>query len=120
MTGHHPEDMESEHPKNRAVEPEDPMELRADRVEGDMLAMLDGLIEEYARMGFGADQIEELFSQPHFVAVYALRESLGPEAVKLRIERVLERCGVFRVRIVKSDPDDEISQSNFVPAESLK
>ena len=93
-----PEEMEQEHPKNRPIEPEDPMVLNGNQVAGDPWIMLDGLIEEYARMGWSGKMIEELFDQPFYQATHGLKLALGEEAVRSHIRRTLSRCGVFRVQ----------------------
>ncbi len=93
-----------EHPKHRPLEADDPMEMRAEPVNGDPLAMLDGIIEEYARMGWGSDQIRQLFSNPFFQATHGLKKLLGEPAIEQRIAATLQRCGVFRFRSER--PDD--------------
>lgn len=89
--------LEEEHPGNRAIEPEDPMMVVAEAADGDPLVMLDGIIEEYARMGWDADQIKRLFEHPFFQATHALKQLLGEQEIHRRIEIVLKRCGVFHV-----------------------
>jgi len=54
-----PEFIEEKHPRHRAIEEDDPMQLNADAVFGDPEVMLESLIEEYARMGQTAGQIAE-------------------------------------------------------------
>ena len=93
-----------EHPKDRPLEPDDPMEMMAADATGDPLVMLDGIVEEYARMGWGREQIAELFDSPFFQATHGLRKLLGKEEIERRIEATLKRCGVFRVRGDNQDP----------------
>jgi hypothetical protein len=93
-----------EHPKDRPLEPDDPMEMMATAVTGDPLIMLDSIVEEYARMGWGRDQITELFDSPFFQATHGLKKLLGKDEIERRIEATLKRCGVLRVRSSHQDP----------------
>ncbi len=79
-------------------ESDDPMEMRAAAVDGNPYAMLDGIVEEYARMGWGRKRILELFDSSFFQATHGLVELLGRERVEQRIDAVLARCGVHRFR----------------------
>ena len=98
-------DREREHGNgSKSAEPEDPMRLRAELVEGDPQVMLDGLIEEYARMGWDAGQIARIFEDPFFGATHALASRLGGEVIRDRIEETLQRCGVFRFDTVEVRP----------------
>ena len=45
------------HPATREVLPDDPMEMHGFEVPGDPNLMLRLLVEEYARMGWGAEEI---------------------------------------------------------------
>ena len=96
-------DPEEHHPKNKPAKPGDPMMLRAQEVEGDPWVMLDCLIEEYARMGWDANRIEKIFSQPFFQASYNLTKKLGTPAIRSRIEGVLQRVGIFKYEITHND-----------------
>ncbi len=86
------------------------MRLRAEAVEGDPRVMLEGLIEEYARMGWDAGQIAWLFEDPFFGATHALASRLGGEAIRDRIEQTLQRCGVFRFDTIEARPATELLQ----------
>ena len=83
-------------PPHRAIEAEDPMLLTAEGLPGDPLAMLDGLIEEYAGLGWDKAHILRLFDTPFFQGTWGLRRQLGPEVIGQRIEEVLARRGVAR------------------------
>ena len=91
----------SQHP----LEPDDPMETMAASANGDPMVMLDGIVEEYARMGWGREQIAELFDTPVFQATHGLKKLLGKEEIERRIEATLKRCGVFRVRTGNPTPN---------------
>lgn len=88
----------AEHPKDRPIEADDPMEMMGATANGDPLIMLDGIVEEYARMGWGRERILELFDSPFFQATHGLQKLLGAEEVGRRIDATLKRCGVFRIR----------------------
>ena len=84
------------HPRDRAIEAEDPMLLTAEKAPGDPLAMLDGLIEEYAGLGWDKPHILRIFDMPFFQGTWNLRQRLGPELVGQHIDAVLARRGVAR------------------------
>jgi hypothetical protein len=85
-------------------EPDDPMHMQAESVVGDQQVMLECLIEEFARMGWDANQIARLFENPFFLASYGLAKRLGREEVDKCIKRTIERCGVFRIKISEAKP----------------
>ena len=87
----------------KAADVDDPMQLRAGVVEGNPLAMLQGLIEEYARMGWDADQIAAIFDNPFFAATHGLTTQFGRARIRENIEQTLERCGVFRFDTVEPE-----------------
>ncbi len=93
------------HPGEKPLKADDPMEMMAATATGDPLVMLDGIVEEYARMGWGRDEIAELFDSPFFQATHGLKKLLGKEEIERRIEATLKRCGVFRVRTDNQDPN---------------
>lgn len=83
-------------PEGKHADPEDPMSLEAACIPGDPLAMLTGVIEEYARMGWDAETIKKIFCDPFFLATHGLSQKFGMEMIHQRIEDTLSRCGVFR------------------------
>ena len=93
-----------EHPKDRPLKPDDPLEMMAATANGDPLVMPDGIVEEYARMGWGRVQIAELFDNPFFQATHGLKKLLGKVEIDRRIEATLKRCGVFRIRAGNPKP----------------
>ncbi len=95
----------SEHPKDRPAEAADPFQMMAGGVEGDPEVMFACVVEEYSRMGYGADAMVALFENPEFLATHGLRGLFGPEATAKRIGDVLSRCGVLRVTAKALPPD---------------
>lgn len=87
--------------------PDDPMQVRGNSVPGDQQVMLQCLIEEFARMGWDANQIGLLFENKFFLAAHSLAERLGRKAVRECIEQTLQRCGVFRFEMSESKPNKE-------------
>ena len=105
MTDH---DAEEQHPRDRPIEPADPMQLTAEPVDGDPRVMLDSIIEEYAGLGWNGERIAELFAKPFFQATWGLTALFGPEQVRARIDAVLARRGVMRfVTTVEPEPDPD-------------
>lgn len=95
----------SEHPKDRPAEAADPFQLMADGVEGDPAVMFDCLVEEYSRLGYGADGLVGLFEDPMFLATHGLRGLFGAEETRRRVGEVLARCGILRVTAVAVPPE---------------
>jgi hypothetical protein len=85
------------HPATRAVEPEDPMTLHAAEVEGDPELMLQCVVQEYAWMGWNADQILGLFRDPSYPVLHQMRGMYGDSGIRERVNELLGQMGVFRV-----------------------
>lgn len=98
------------HPATRAVEPEDPMNLHGVEVDGDPEIMLRMLVEEYARLGWGTEEIMQLAGDPFYVAFYGLVQHFGHEGVRSRVAAVLRRVGVSRVRMVEAPAPETLVQ----------
>ncbi len=95
-----PDDLVAPHGSHKQTEPSDPLALVGTRVVGaNVDQLLCCFIEEYAAMGFGAEEILELFRQPQYASIHPAYLRLGEEAVRARISAVLEECGVFRVAV---------------------
>jgi hypothetical protein len=96
------------HPASRPVEAEDPMALHATAVAGDPDVLIRALVHEYAWMGWDADQIAALFQDPFYPLLHGLWLTLGPEAVRERIEDVFRTHGVYRFcATVHEAPEEE-------------
>jgi hypothetical protein len=83
------------------------MQMRGNSVPGDQQVMLQCLIEEFARMGWDANQIGLLFENEFFLASHGLAERLGQKAVRECIEQTLQRCGVFNFEMSEPKPNKE-------------
>jgi hypothetical protein len=110
----HNSDHSHEHPKDRALAPDDPMLISPIEMDGDPLVMLDCIVEEYAHMGCGFEEIAHVFEQPFFEGTYGLTRLLGVDAVRRRIRETLARCGVLRVSTIETP--DEAERLEAVPA----
>ncbi|MAG63611.1 hypothetical protein CMO84_08825 [Candidatus Woesearchaeota archaeon] len=88
-----------DHGRQKQADAKDPMRLEGAWVEGDPRAMLEGMVEEYARMGMDCEQIHSLFDDPNYRATHGLLVALGAEEVHKRVDEVLARNGVWRVSI---------------------
>lgn len=95
------------HPKDRAVEPEDPMSLHGFEVPGDADLMLRMLVEEFARMGWGLDRLMAMFRDPFYVAAHGLLLRFGEPELQRRVAGTLARCGVVRANEVHTTPVSE-------------
>ena len=81
--------------QSKPLDPNDPMEIKADSVAGDERLMMECLIEEFAHLGWGAEKIARMFDEPFFLASHGLEKRFGRLAVLECIEHTLARCGVF-------------------------
>ena len=96
------------HPASREMLEDDPLSLHGFEVEGDVELMLRMLVEEYARMGFSADDILRLALDPFYVAFHGLVRHFGEEGLRSRVETVLRRVGVTRVRVVEAPAPESL------------
>jgi hypothetical protein len=95
------------HPASREATPDDPLSLHAFEVPGDPDLMLRLLVEEYARMGCGLEDILRLARNPNYRAFHGLRERYGESQLQERLQAILSRCGVFRIRTREAPPPKE-------------
>ena len=99
------------HPATRPVEPEDPMTLYATPVAGDPEVMLQCLAQEYAWLGWGAEEILGLFHDSFYPALNELLRAYGEDGIRERLTAVLGPMGVFRFTgAVRDDPEPELIQ----------
>ena len=99
----------------KELEYDDPMEFQAVQADGDPAFMIDCVTEEYARLGWSSQQILELFQSLDYPFLYRMLQALGPTAIRARIERVIARCGVFRVSTLEAAPDPELELVHIAP-----
>jgi len=95
------------HPATREILPDDPMEMHGFEVSGDPNLMLRLLVEEYARIGWGAEAIIGLARDPNYQAFHGLLQFFGDEELAARIRQILSRCGVIRVNTKETVPISE-------------
>jgi hypothetical protein len=97
------------HPTTREVEPEDPMELIATPVQGDPEVMLECFLQEFAWMGWDAEQLMALFRDPGYPVLNQLLEHYGEPSIRERIRSLLGSAVLrFSERIVEEpEPQEE-------------
>ncbi len=81
---------------NKTVEPDDPLEMGGvsyptDPEVGRITARC--IVEEYALIGFGADDVRKLFMSPNYAALYGLFQRYGDEFVDESIATVFGAKG---------------------------
>jgi hypothetical protein len=86
------------HPATRAIEVEDPMELFATPAAGDAAVMLECIAQEFAFMGWGEEQLLELFQSADYPVLAGLRAAFGEDEIRRRLRVILDRQGAFHVR----------------------
>lgn len=84
------------HPLDRPIEAEDPMWLVANPVAGEPEKMLDCMIEEFAWLGYNADELAALFQSPLYPVLHQLAEHYGEEAIARRIAERLSATASLR------------------------
>jgi hypothetical protein len=103
------------HPATRPVEPEDPLTLYATPVTGDPEVMLQCLVQEYAWLGWGPEQILGLFRDPYYPALHQLWLVYGEAGIRERIAPLLAQTGVFRFQeTVREDPETEEDRPDLI------
>lgn len=95
------------HPATREVLPDDPLELQGHELPGDTRLMLRILVEEYARVGFGLEDLLILSRQPFYQGLHGLWRLYGEEELRTRLSEILSRCGVFRAVTRETQPRSE-------------
>ena len=93
-----------QHPASREILPEDPLEMQAFEVPGDTDLMVRLLVEEYARIGWGLEEILHLARDPNYRAFHGLWQLYGEEALRHRVRDILSQCGVIRVKETELQP----------------
>lgn len=91
--------VEKVHPATREMLPDDPLEMQAFEVPGDPEVMLRFIVEEYARMGAGVEDIVRLARDPFYQALHGLWLHFGEDAFRDRLAAVVRRCGVIRIKM---------------------
>src|SRR5579885_463659 len=98
------------HPATRPIQPEDPFTLNATAVNGDPEWMLRCLVQEYAWMGWDAEQILARFRDPFYPALNALWHHYGEAGIRERVAALVRKSGVFHFAVTvreAPEPEDE-------------
>jgi len=112
--------VEKVHPLTRAVEPEDPLELMAEPISGDPAAMLDGLLQEFAWLGYSEEELLGLFHNPGYPLLCELRVHFGDDEVRRQVTELVAQWGTLRFHetIVEEDPEELIQVVQISPLRS--
>jgi hypothetical protein len=98
------------HPLDREMLPEDPLHLQAFEIPGDTELMFRVVIEEFARMGCDKTTIIGLARDPFYAALHGLWRLFGEDDFSRRVEQILSRVGVIRVRTFVASPPSDLLQ----------
>ncbi len=101
------------HPMVRPVGPDDPFTLNATSVAGDPNVMIRAVVQEYAWLGWSADQIISLFRDPFFPVLHRLWQTLGDAELRTRIASFVETFGVFHFRSTMVESPDDTGTESF-------
>ena len=92
------------HGSDKPCEPDDPMSLEAVPVPlGELEAMSESFVEEFARFGMSEEEIYLLFVRRVYFGTHLYFAKHGPEATRALVRRVLSRTGVYRYKETKGD-----------------
>ena len=82
-------------------EPEstDPLELMCARIPGDTGLLARCLIEEFAQIGYSAEDLFTLFAEPAYPLLNRILRTEGEVFVRGLIDEVLDECGMMKVRM---------------------
>jgi hypothetical protein len=97
------------HPLSRMLEPEDPLELMATPAPGDPDVMVESIVQEFVWMGWSAEQLLEIFQNPMYPVLNQLREHLGDEVIRDKVQTIVERAGIFSFHETIADEPDSIA-----------
>jgi hypothetical protein len=100
------------HPLARDAEPEDPLEIVPQVVVGDPAEMLECILQEFAWMGWTAEELLALFSNPGYPLLRELRAYYGEDEIRRQVESLVSRWGTLRFRetIVEPEVEPEVVQ----------
>ena len=105
------------HPATRPAEADDPLSLHAVSLEGDPEQMLHCVVQEYAWMGWGGEQILNLFRDPFYPALRELWDRYGEANLRERIAALIQQTGVFHFRVTireELEPESEKGEPELI------
>ena len=105
---HDDDDCNRTHPKDRAPQADDPMEISGIEIEGDPQVMLQCIVEEFARMGCDAEDILRMFDDPFFQGPYGINLAFGRQYIRRYVTSMLKQSGVMRVRVIEQPPEEDL------------
>ena len=103
------------HPATREVLPDDPLELHALEIPGDPAVMLQMLVEEFARMGYGQNELMALCRDPFYVGPHGLWRHYGEEELGRRVAAILARSRPLRTSLRESPPPERLVPLQVAP-----
>ena len=82
----------------KEAEANDPMELVCEAIPGDPLFLAQCVIEEFALIGYGAEDLVTLFRQPVYPMLNNILRKEGEVFVRNLIDQVLGEWGTLKVK----------------------
>lgn len=109
------------HPLSRCAEPEDPFELMAEPVLGDPADMLEGLLQEFAWLGYSVEELWALFSNPGYPLLCELRQHFGDDEVRRRVTALATSWGRLRFReTMLEEEEDHVQVVQIAPLKRVR
>ena len=81
----------------KEAEANDPMELVCETIPGEAAFLAQCVVEEFALIGYGAEDLFTLFREPVYPLMNNILRKEGEPFVRSLIERVLAECGTLKV-----------------------
>ena len=82
----------------KEMESDDPMELVRERIPGETRFLARCIVEEFAQIGYGAEDLFTLFREPVYPMLNGILRGEGETFVRNLIGEVLDQCGTLRVK----------------------
>ena len=82
----------------KEAESGDPMELVCEHVPGETQFLARCVIEEFAQIGYGAEDLFTLFREPVYPMLNGILRTKGKAFVRKLIDEVLDERGTLRVK----------------------
>ena len=81
----------------KEAEPDDPMQLVCETIPGDPAFLAGCVIEEFASIGYRAEDLFALFQEPIYPMLNAILRNEGEPSGRSLIGQVLADCGTLKV-----------------------
>ena len=100
----------------KEAEPNDPMELVFETIPGEAAFLAQCVIEEFASIGYGAEDLFTLFREPIYPMLNDILRKEGEPFVRGLIEQVLAEWGTLKVKTEIIEGGNELEEVQELPS----